>query len=57
MSRGKRGTCNYKMYTFRISLENLKYIEWYSKKNGLTKGQSINNIIDFDKYKLKLNQE
>lgn len=49
MSRGKRGTSNYKMYTFRISLENLKYIEWYSKNTGMTKGQAINNIIDSDR--------
>ena len=48
MSRGKRGTCNYKMYTFRISIKNLKYIEWFSKMNGLTRGQAINQIIDVD---------
>lgn len=46
MSRGKRGTCNYKMYTFRISKENLKFLEWAAAMRENTKGQQINEFIE-----------
>ena len=47
MSRGKRGTCNYKMMTFRISIRNLKYIKWLGEQTKQTKGQAINSIINY----------
>ena len=47
MSRGKKGTCNYKMMTFRINLENLKYLNWREKYHNISKGISINRILEW----------
>lgn len=48
MSRGKRGTCNYRMMTFRVNKENWMWLE-HMRKAGYEKGVIINYLIHLER--------
>ena len=48
MSRGKRGTCNYRMMSFRVHKDNWSWLE-HKKKQGFEKGVLINELLDLER--------